>query len=132
VNEKSAKTTSPSRREAARKGETDMALLDWWADYPDADNFLYPLFHSASFGPGGNVSFYNDPVNDSLILTARRTVDQQAREALYRRIDDRVFTAAPWIYLWFPTDLWAAQPSLGGWDVPVIFNGQRWIKAHPK
>ena len=121
-----------SMREAARKGETDIALLDWWADYPDADNFLYPLFHSTSFGPGGNVSFYSDPVTDSLILTARRTVDQQAREALYRRIETRVYRAAPWIYLWFPIDLWAAQPSLDGWDVPVIFNGQRWIKAHPK
>src|SRR5206468_4378309 len=65
-----------SMREAARRGQTDMALLDWWADYPDGDNFLYPLFHSASFGPGGNVSFYSDPVTDSLILTARRTVDQ--------------------------------------------------------
>ena len=118
-----------SMREAVRKGDTDMAVLDWWADYPDADNFLYPLFSSASFGPGGNYSFYSDPVTDSLILAARRTVDQGAREALYRRIDNRVFESAPWIYLWFPVDLWAAQPSLEGWDVPVIFNGQRWTQA---
>ena len=118
-----------SQREAVRKGDTDMAILDWWADYPDADNFLYPLFHSASFGPGGNYSFYKDPVTDSLITVARRTVDQTAREALYRRIDDRVFQAAPWIYLWFPVDLWAEHPSIEGWDVPVIFNGQRWTKV---
>jgi peptide/nickel transport system substrate-binding protein/oligopeptide transport system substrate-binding protein len=121
-----------SMREAARNGDTDMALLDWWADYPDADNFLYPLFHSASFGPGGNVSFYSDRVTDSLILAARRTVDQQAREALYRRIENRVHEAAPWLYLWFPVDLWAVQPSIDGWDVPVIFNGQRWTKARVK
>lgn len=118
-----------SMREAVRKGDTDMAVLDWWADYPDADNFLYPLFSSTSFGPGGNYSFYSDPVSDSLILQARRTIDQGAREALYRRIDNRVFEAAPWIYLWFSVDLWAAQPSLEGWDVPVIFNGQRWTEA---
>ena len=118
-----------SMREAVRKGDTDMAMLDWWADYPDADNFLYPLFHSASFGPGGNYSFYSDRVTDSLIHVSRRTVDQQAREALYRRIDARVFEAAPWIYLWFPVDLWALQPTVEGWDVPVIFNGQRWTKA---
>ncbi len=118
-----------SMREAVRKGDTDMAVLDWWADYPDADNFLYPLFHSASFGPGGNYSFYSDRVTDSLIRAARRTVDQQAREALYRRIDTRVHEAAPWIYLWFPVDLWAVQPSIQGWDVAVIFNGQRWTQA---
>lgn len=115
-----------SMREAARKGDTDMVLLDWWADYPDGDNFLYPLFHSASFGPGGNVSFFSDRVVDSLILVARRTVDQESRETLYRRIDDRVYQAAPWLYLWFPVDLWAQHPAIAGWDVPVIFNGQRW------
>ena len=118
-----------SLREAVRKGDTDMAILDWWADYPDADNFLYPLFHSASFGPGGNYSFYSDRVTDSLIMVARRTVDQAAREGLYRRIDDRVHQAAPWIYLWFPVDLWAEHPSIDGWDVPAIFNGQRWTKV---
>jgi len=73
-----------------------MAITDWWADYSDADNFLYPLFHSASFGPGGNYAFYSDRVTDSLIVLARRTVDQSAREALYARIDSRIFEAAPW------------------------------------
>ena len=120
-----------SMREAARKGQADMALLDWWADYPDGDNFLYPLFHSASFGPGGNVSFYSDPVTDSLITAARRTIDADAREALYRRIDERVYRDAPWLYLWFPVDLWAQHPGVTGWDVPVIFNGQRWTAVRP-
>ncbi len=118
-----------SMREAVRKGDTDMAITDWWADYPDADNFLYPLFHSASFGPGGNYAFYSDRVTDSLIVLARRTVDQSAREALYARIDNRIFEAAPWLYLWFAVDLWAEHPSIAGWDVPAIFNGQRWTKV---
>jgi|SRR5579859_429033 len=121
-----------SMREAVRKGDTDMAITDWWADYPDADNFLYPLFHSASFGPGGNYSFYSDRLTDSLIVLARRTADQSARETLYRRIDARIFEAAPWIYLWFPVDLWAQHPGIDGWDVPVIFNGQRWTKVRVK
>ena len=118
-----------SQREAARKGETDMVILDWWADYPDGDNFLYPLFYSGSFGPGGNYAFYADSITDSLILRARRTTDDAARTALYRRIDERVYQAAPWLYLWFPTDLWARRPELVGWDLPVIFNGQRWTAA---
>jgi len=118
-----------SQREAARKGQADMVILDWWADYPDADNFLYPLFYSGSFGAGGNYAFYSDAVTDSLILAARRTTDDAGRSALYRRIDDRVYAAAPWLYLWFPKDLWAHRPDLGGWDLPVIFNGQRWTHA---
>ncbi len=118
-----------SQREAARKGETDMVVLDWWADYPDADNFLYPLFYSGSLGPGGNYAFYSDPVTDSLILRARRTTDDAGRTALYRRIDERVYRAAPWLYLWFPKDLWARRPDVSGWDLPVIFNGQRWTRV---
>ena len=118
-----------SQREAARKGEADMVILDWWADYPDADNFLYPLFYSGSAGPGGNYAFYADPGTDSLILRARRTTNDTARTTLYRRIDERVYRAAPWLYLWFPTDLWARRPELVGWDLPVIFNGQRWTLA---
>ncbi|HXI32901.1 MAG TPA: ABC transporter substrate-binding protein [Gemmatimonadales bacterium] len=118
-----------SQREAARAGKADMALLDWWADYPDADNFLYPLFASASFGPGGNYAFYSDPETDALITQARRTTDDSARVGLYRRIDERVYRAAPWLYLWFPVDLWARQPYVAGWDLPVIFNGQHWARA---
>lgn len=118
-----------SQREAARKGETDMVILDWWADYPDADNFLYPLFYSGSAGAGGNYAFYRDPGTDSLILTARRTTDDGARARLYRRIDARVYRAAPWLYLWFPKDLWARRPDLAGWELPIIFNGQRWTRA---
>ena len=119
-----------SQREAARAGNADMAVLDWWADYPDGDNFLYPLFHSASAGRGGNYAFYADATTDSLILAARRTQDEAARSELYRRIDDRVHGAAPWLYLWFPVDLWAVSPTITGWELPVIFNGQRWTEAH--
>jgi peptide/nickel transport system substrate-binding protein/oligopeptide transport system substrate-binding protein len=115
-----------SQRAAARAGTADMALLDWWADYPDGDNFLYPLFHSASFGPGGNYAFYSDPATDALIIRTRGTQDDAARTALYRQIDDRVYRDAPWLYLWFPVDLWAESPTITGWELPVIFNGQRW------
>jgi peptide/nickel transport system substrate-binding protein/oligopeptide transport system substrate-binding protein len=115
-----------SQRDAARKGLADMAILDWWADYPDGENFLFPLFHSSSFGPGGNYAFYADRVTDSLIERARGTVDDGARTALYRAIDERVYRAAPWLYLWFPVDLWAVHPSITGWELAVIFNGQRW------
>ncbi|HEX4574262.1 MAG TPA: hypothetical protein VH158_03965, partial [Gemmatimonadales bacterium] len=86
-------------------------------------------FYSGNFGPGGNYAFYADPVTDSLILRARRTLDTGSRTALYRRIDERVYQAAPWLYLWFPKDLWARRPALHGWDLPVIFNGQRWTQV---
>ncbi|MEP7325436.1 MAG: ABC transporter substrate-binding protein, partial [Gemmatimonadota bacterium] len=34
-----------SARAAARNGEADLFLTDWYADYPDPENFNYPLFY---------------------------------------------------------------------------------------
>jgi peptide/nickel transport system substrate-binding protein/oligopeptide transport system substrate-binding protein len=121
-----------SARAAARKGETDLFLTDWYGDYPDAENFNYPLFYSGNRGPGGNLAFLADRGLDSLILRARATTDVAEKDRLDRRIDQRVFDLAPWIFCWFPVDLWAERPELEGWQIPAIFNGQRWNNVRHK
>jgi ABC-type transport system substrate-binding protein len=118
-----------SAREAVRKGEADLFLTDWWADYPDPENFNYPLFHSRNKGPGGNYAFLADPKLDSMIVRARATTDETEKARLAREIDARVFELAPWIFLWFPVDVWAMQPEVRGWQVPLVFTGQRWMQA---
>lgn len=115
-----------SMREAARNGKTDIALKDWFADYPDAENFLYPLLHGANTGVGGNVSFYRNPAYDSLVSAARRETDDARRIAMYRQADAMEFADAPMLYLFFYTELFAVQPWIRGFQVPVIYNGQRW------
>ena len=47
-------------KEAVNKGEPDMFYLSWWADYPDPENFLFPLFHSSNHGAGGNRTRYTN------------------------------------------------------------------------
>jgi len=115
-----------SAREAARKGETDMTLKTWYADYPDADSFLYPLLYSGSKGPGGNVSFYASPAFDKLVRAARREQDDPKRAALYRSADSLAYGDAPMVPLFFYNDLYAVQPWIRDFKVPTIFNGQRW------
>ncbi len=117
---------APSVRATVRNGEADLYLGDWYADYPDPENFTYPLFHSANHGAGGNYAFLSDPGLDTLILRARATPDEAEKARLSREIDARVFELAPWIFLWFPTDVWAAQPTVEGWRIPAVFTGQRW------
>jgi peptide/nickel transport system substrate-binding protein/oligopeptide transport system substrate-binding protein len=118
-----------SARAAVRKGEADLFLTDWWADYPDPENFNYPLFHSRNQGPGGNYAFLSDAALDSMILRARATLDEAEKERLAREIDARVFQLAPWIFLWFPVDVWAARPEIKGWRFPLVFTGQRWTEV---
>lgn len=115
-----------SMREAARKGQTDLALKEWWADYPDAENFLYPLLHSKNKGVGGNVSFYGNPKFDALVDQAHQQQDESKRNTLYTAADKLEFNDAPMIYLFFYKDMYAVQPWIKGFTVPAVFNGQRW------
>jgi peptide/nickel transport system substrate-binding protein/oligopeptide transport system substrate-binding protein len=115
-----------SMREAARNGKTDIALKDWFADYPDAENFLYPLLHTANRGVGGNVSFLSDPKFDSVVTAARREPDEARRIALYREANVIAHDDAPMLFLFFTEDVYAVQPWLKGFVVPSIFTGQRW------
>lgn len=118
-----------SARAAVRNGEADLFLTDWWADYPDPENFNYPLFHSRNKGPGGNYAFLADSRLDSMISRARATTNETEKGRLARDIDSRAFDLAPWIFLWFPVDVWAAQPEVKGWRVPLVFTGQRWMQV---
>ena len=43
---------APSVRAAVRNGGADLFLGDWYADYPDPENFSYPALPLAQQGPG--------------------------------------------------------------------------------
>jgi ABC-type transport system substrate-binding protein len=118
---------SAAAREAARNGQTDMILKDWYADYPDAENFLYPLLHSANKGVGGNVSFFQHAVFDRIVTAARREPDEAKRNVLYRQADSLAYVEAPMVFLYFYNQLYAVQRWINGFKPPVIFNGQRWL-----
>jgi peptide/nickel transport system substrate-binding protein/oligopeptide transport system substrate-binding protein len=113
-------------RAAARRGDADLFLSDWWADYPDGENFTFPLFHSANAGTGGNYAFLSDSTLDRMLVRARSTPDSVEKVTLLRAIDQRVFDLAPWIFCWFPLDMWAMRPEVHGWRYPAVFSGQRW------
>jgi ABC-type transport system substrate-binding protein len=116
----------PTARAASAKGEADLFLTDWYADYPDAEGFLYPLFHSSNKGTGGNRAFLADAELDRMIAEMRTTTDTAAQLQLATAADRRAHELAPWIFLWAPVDLWALSPEVTGWEVPAIFNGQKW------
>lgn len=116
-------------RAAARAGQTDLVVKDWYADYPDAENFLYPLLHTANKGAGGNVSFFSNATFDRLVDEARREADGQRRATLYRSADSLAYQQVGLVPLFFYNEMYAVQPWVKGFEVPVIFNGQRWTKV---
>ncbi len=76
------------------------AILDdntWYADFPDPDNFLRPLFHSKGYM---NTFGYSNPEVDRLLDQVWSETSYTARNKLYHRIEEMVLEDAPII----PTD----------------------------
>jgi oligopeptide transport system substrate-binding protein len=69
-----------------RSGKGQMIRAGWFADYPIADNFLYPLLHSASIG-GDNLERYNSATFDALVNSARSTTNKAFAQSQYRRAE---------------------------------------------
>src|SRR5574341_146580 len=65
-----------------RTGSFEVARADWFADYLEAENFLFPLFHT-----GNHFSGYSNPKLDAVIERARFTVDPKQRVALYQEAE---------------------------------------------
>jgi ABC-type transport system substrate-binding protein len=108
---------------AVSAGKVDAFLLDWFADYPDAENFLFPLFHSANRGGGGNRSFFSNPDVDRMIVDASRMLDPAARADACARIDSLVYAQAPWVYLYFPTTFHIVSERVAGYRLPSLYLG---------
>jgi peptide/nickel transport system substrate-binding protein/oligopeptide transport system substrate-binding protein len=109
-------------KQKVNEGEPEAFWLSWWADYPDPENFLYPLFHSASAGSGGNRTRCLDPELDRLIETAQATMDEKQRYRLYRQAEDRIIQNAPWVFMWHRADYFVVQPWVKDFKIYPIYS----------
>ncbi|QTA84275.1 ABC transporter substrate-binding protein [Desulfonema magnum] len=85
--------------------------MAWYADYPDADNFLHVLFHSES---KTNRMGYSDPETDKLLEQARKEMDYMTRVKLYQEIEKRVMQDAPIICQHINSFNYLFQPWVNG------------------
>ncbi len=111
-------------RTAVKEGKPDLYYLSWFADYPDGENFLYPLFHSKESMVKRN-RFSNAEI-DTLIEKIQALPASPQRENLIARANRRVFEEAPWVFLWYPESNVVIQPWLKGFSSKLIFNAQRY------
>ena len=59
----------------------------WFWDYPIYDNGMYDLFHKDSIG-GNNLGFYDSAEFNATVDEARKTIDTDKREELFRTAED--------------------------------------------
>jgi peptide/nickel transport system substrate-binding protein len=85
-----------------------------WVGISDPD-MLRRVFHSKQMPPlGFNRGFYSNPEVDRLIDAATEAKDQDERKRLYRQVQQLVAEDAPYISLWYKTNVAVAQPDLTG------------------
>ena len=109
-------------KSAINRGEPDMFWLSWWADYPDAENFLFPLFDSANLGPAGNRTRYVNRDVDHLIEQGQHSVEQRQRDRIYQKAEEKIISDAPWVFFWHKTDYVIRQPWVSGFKGYPIYN----------
>jgi ABC-type transport system substrate-binding protein len=85
--------------------------LRWGADYLDAQNFLSLLLHSKA---QENTIGYSNPEFDRLCDLADVEVDPKRRESLYRQAERIVVEDAPWVCLYFQSNVELHKPYVQG------------------
>jgi ABC-type transport system substrate-binding protein len=115
-------------KETGRPRVAQAAFTGWHQDFPDPSNFMDILFHSRSIHPENseNRSFYRNPKLDAILDRARAEVDHDKRLALYAQANEIIAADAPWVFLYYPVDMFAWQPYVKGFvPHPVWLNEYR-------
>jgi len=107
---------------AINNGEADMFWMSWWADYPDAENFLFPLFHSSNYGASGNRSRYTNKEVDRLIEMGQGAVSPEMKNCYYMKAERIISEESPWVFFWYKTDLTVRQPALKNYKIYPIYS----------
>jgi oligopeptide transport system substrate-binding protein len=109
--------TWPTFLQAMEQGKLQVFRWAFYADYPDPDSILYPLFHSRS---ANNFFRYRSPVIDRLLDEARREIDDLHRVKLYRDAEQIILNDAPAVFLLHYAYEQVFQPYVKGIEVSAL------------
>lgn len=104
----------------AGAGEHDIALLSWYGDNGDPDNFFTPNLSCAAIASGGNKARWCHQRFDGLLQAARGSLDRKQRTALYVEAQRLLHEEASIIPLAYGTTLTAVNKRVRGF-VPSPF-----------
>jgi len=99
-------------------GHGNVFCGNWYADFPDSDNFFYVFFHSDSSSLRG--FHYHTPTMDRQIEEARRTNDTEKRANIYRELDQMVLREAPMVCLFHERMFVVHKPEVRGLKTSLV------------
>ncbi|MDX1563834.1 MAG: ABC transporter substrate-binding protein [Phycisphaeraceae bacterium] len=107
-------TDSNQWRKKLADGNYQFMSYGWYADYPDAENFLFLLY-----GPNGKADFngenyanYQNDEYDRLFEQMATMPDSPKRREIIDRMVQIARTDAPWLFAWQPDSYALHQPWL--------------------
>lgn len=114
---------------ALNNGEPDIFWLSWWADYPDPENFLFPLFHSSNHGASGNRTRYTNKEVDRLIEAGQKAINARQRNYYYMMAEKIIAEELPWVFFWHRTDFTLRQPYLKNYRIYPIYSIDKGVEV---
>jgi len=105
------------------KGVYPTVLANWYPDYYDADTFIQPFMSCEQGSPEtlceqgasqGTGSFYYSERANELIAQQRAESDPEARQAIFRELQQLLAEDVPYIPLWQNKDYVFAQAGVDG------------------
>ena len=111
-------SATEARKPLQKRGHGMVFCGNWYADFPDSDNFFYVFFHSESSSVRG--LYYNSPDLDRQINEARTTPDVDRRTEIYRRLNRMVVEQAPLATLFHERFFVMHKPELRGLRTSLV------------
>ena len=120
-------TAVEARKPLQRAGHGMAFCGNWYADFPDSDNFFYVFFHSDSGSARG--FYYHRPELDAQIIEARRSNDIERRTEIYRQLDGMVVREAPFVPLFHERLFVLTKPQVRGVRTSLVPPPVRYHEA---
>jgi methyl-accepting chemotaxis protein/ABC-type transport system substrate-binding protein len=115
----------------ARRGHNLIYCANWYADFPDPDNFFYIFFHSDASSIRG--LYFHRAELDAQIIEARRSNDTEHRATIYKALNEMVVREAPFAPLFHERLFVLHKPEIRGVRTslvppPVRYHGA-WVET---
>ncbi|PCJ19336.1 MAG: hypothetical protein COB02_08075 [Candidatus Cloacimonadota bacterium] len=115
--------------ESLVKLDYDLFYRNWIADFPDGDNFLYPLFHSQSKGLKGNYPHYANKTFDKIISISRKESKSEIRRELLEKAAQKAIDDVSRVFLWFKKKTYVVSNRVKNFHPHPLYNSNKYLEV---